>query len=625
MAGKIRTRDIEEVKSRVNIADVVSDYVSLKPAGVGSLKGLCPFHDEKSPSFTVKPNDGFYKCFGCGEGGDVYKFLQQLESISFYEAVEKLASRIGFALTYEEGTGQSSDYAQRNRILEANQATAAFYQSQLLSDGAQAGRDFLKSRGFDKAAADHFGLGFAPKAWSELYNHLKSLGFNDDELLAAALVTKGDKGYYDKFRGRLIWPIKDSTAQVIGFGARKLFEDDNGPKYLNSSDTLVYHKSQVLYGIDLAKKSISKQQQVVVVEGYTDVMACHLAGVTTAVATCGTAFGDEHIRILNRMLSNEIDSPAEVIFTFDPDAAGQKAAMRAYNDANKFNAQTFVAVGPDGLDPCDLRTARGDEAVVDMIASRKPIFEFAIKQKISKFDLNSVEGRVAAARAAAPVIAGIRDAALRPAYVRALAGWVSLEGNEVGALVDVAAKQSRNDAVSELRRDQRVPLAPDHDPESEPSVFPAINLSDPIMRFERQLLEVILQVQASYTREQLSRITANAFSAPTHIAIANAVEAASAWHGKAEFLPTVAGATPPELQGILLEIAGQTLPAHTDEQLLRYGQGVVARGLAAVLAREKNELLAALRRTDQTAEPDVYADIQQKLVSLEAERRNMQG
>lgn len=625
MAGKIRTRDIEEVKSRVNIADVVSDYVSLKPAGVGSLKGLCPFHDEKSPSFTVKPNDGFYKCFGCGEGGDVYKFLQQLESISFYEAVEKLASRIGFALTYEEGTGQSSDYAQRNRILEANQATAAFYQSQLLSDGAEAGRDFLKSRGFDKAAADHFGLGFAPKAWSELYNHLKSLGFNDDELLAAALVTKGDKGYYDKFRGRLIWPIKDSTAQVIGFGARKLFEDDNGPKYLNSSDTLVYHKSQVLYGIDLAKKSISKQQQVVVVEGYTDVMACHLAGVTTAVATCGTAFGDEHIRILNRMLSNEIDSPAEVIFTFDPDAAGQKAAMRAYNDANKFNAQAFVAVGPDGLDPCDLRTARGDEAVVDMIASRKPIFEFAIKQKISKFDLNSVEGRVAAARAAAPVIAGIRDAALRPAYVRALAGWVSLEGNEVGALVDVAAKQSRNDAVSELRRDQRVPLAPDHDPESEPSVFPAINLSDPIMRFERQLLEVILQVQASYTREQLSRITANAFSAPTHIAIANAVEAASAWHGKAEFLPTVAGATPPELQGILLEIAGQTLPAHTDEQLLRYGQGVVARGLAAVLAREKNELLAALRRTDQTAEPDVYADIQQKLVSLEAERRNMQG
>jgi len=625
MAGKISARDIEEVKSRVNIADVVSDYVALKSAGVGSLKGLCPFHDEKSPSFTVKPNDGFYKCFGCGEGGDVYKFLQQLESISFYEAVEKLASRIGFELTYEEGSGQSADYGMRNRILEANQAAALFYQSQIMSDGAEAGREFLKGRGFDRAAAEHFGLGFAPKAWAELYQHLKTLGFTDDELVSAALVTKGDKGIYDKFRGRLIWPIKDSTGQVIGFGARKLFEDDNGPKYLNSSDTLVYHKSQVLYGIDLAKKSISKQQQVVVVEGYTDVMACHLAGITTAVATCGTAFGDEHIRILNRMLSNELDNPAEVIFTFDPDAAGQKAAMRAYNDSGKFNAQTFVAVGPDGLDPCDLRTAKGDEAVRDMITNKKPIFEFAIKQKIAKFDLNSLEGRVAAARAAAPVIAGIRDAALRPAYVRALSGWVSLEGNEVSALVDVALKQTRNEAVADLRREQRMPEAPVHDPESEPGAYPAINLADPIMRFERQLLEVLLQVQQAYSSAQLQRIAASAFSAPTHIAIANAIEASAAWHGKPEFLPTVAGATPAELQGVLLEIAGQTLPAHTDEQLLRYGQGVVARGLVAVLAREKNELLAALRRTDQSSEPAKYAEIQRNLVELENERRTVQG
>ena len=625
MAGKIRARDIEEVKARVNIADVVSDYVALKPAGVGSLKGLCPFHDEKSPSFTVKPNDGFYKCFGCGEGGDVYKFLQQLESISFYEAVEKLASRVGFALTYEEGSGHSSDYGLRNRIYEANQAASAFYQSQLMSTGAEAGREFLKGRGFDKAAADLFGIGFAPKAWSELYNHLRTIGFTDEELLAAALVTKGDKGFYDKFRGRLIWPIKDTTGQVIGFGARKLFDDDNGPKYLNSSDTLVYHKSQVLYGIDLAKKDISKQQQVVVVEGYTDVMACHLAGVKTAVATCGTAFGDDHIRILNRMLSNEIDSPAEVIFTFDPDAAGQKAAMRAYNDSSKFNAQTFVAVGPDGLDPCDLRTARGDEAVLDMIASKKPIFEFAIKQKISKFDLNSVEGRVAAARAAAPVIAGIRDAALRPAYIRALAGWVSLDGNEVAALVDVAVKSARNEAVADMRRDVRVTDAPAHDPEAEPSAYPAINLSDPIMRFERQLLEVLLQVPTAYTVNQLQRIASSAFSAPTHIAIATAVEAAAAWHGKQEFLPTVSGATPAELQGVLLEIAGQTLPAKTDEQLLRYGQGVIARGIAAVLAREKNELLAALRRTDQSLEPATYAEIQKKLVQLEQERRQVQG
>ena len=621
MAGRIRARDIEEVKSRVNIADVVSDYLALKPAGVGSLKGLCPFHDEKSPSFTVKPNDGFYKCFGCGEGGDVYKFLQQLDHISFYEAVEKLAARVGFVLTYEEGAGPSPDHGLKNRILEANNATALFYQSQLMSDGAETGRDFLKSRGFDKAAAERFSIGFAPKAWAELFNHLKSLGFSEDELISAALVTKGDKGIYDKFRGRLIWPIKDATSQVIGFGARKLFDDDTGPKYLNSSDTLVYHKSQVLYGIDLAKRDISKQQQVVVVEGYTDVMACHLAGVTTAVATCGTAFGDDHIRTLNRMLSSSVDSAAEVIFTFDPDAAGQKAAMRAYNDSNKFNAQTFVAVGPDGLDPCDLRSEKGDEAVVAMIANKRPMFEFAIKQKISKFDLNTLEGRVAAARAAAPVVAQIRDAALRPAYIRELAGWVSLEGNEVAALVDVALKQARSESVSPMRRDV---IAEGEAPPAEQvdsSQYPTINLGDPIMRFERQLLEVIVQVPAAVEPALALRICKSAFSAPAHIAVANAIEASVAFLGKHEFLPNLSVSLPPELHSVLFEIAGQPLPARNETELLVYAQGVLARGISAILAREKTELLAALRREDPASEQHKQIGIQ--LQQLESERRTL--
>ncbi len=628
MAGRISARDIEEVKSRVNIADVVSDYLALRPAGVGSLKGLCPFHDEKSPSFTVKPNDGFYKCFGCGEGGDVYKFLQNLDHISFYEAVEKLAGRVGYTLTYEEGGGPSPDHGLKNRILEANNAAALFYQSQIMSDAAETGREFLKSRGFDKAAAERFSIGFAPKAWSELYTHLKSLGFSDDELIAAALVTKGDKGIYDKFRGRLIWPIRDSTAQVIGFGARKLFDDDTGPKYLNSSDTLVYHKSQVLYGIDLAKRDISKNQQVVVVEGYTDVMACHLAGVTTAVATCGTAFGDDHIRTLNRMLSSSVDSAAEVIFTFDPDAAGQKAAMRAYNDSSKFNAQTFVAIGPDGLDPCDLRSEKGDEAVVAMIANKRPIFEFAIKQKISKFDLGTLEGRVAAARAAAPVIAQIRDAALRPAYIRELAGWVSLDGNEIASLVDVAIKQVRNESVASMRRDSpgtnaaprdsAVPNEPPAD-SAQASQYPVINLRDPIMRFERQLLEVIVQVPAALDSTLALRICKSAFSAPTHIAVANAIEAAIGLLGKHEFLPTLAVSLPQELQPVLLEVAGQPLPARNEAELLVYAQGVVSRGISSILAREKNELLAALRREEPDTEQHRQIGIQ--LQQLEAERR----
>lgn len=618
MAGKISARDIEEVKSRINIADVISEYVALKPASVGSLKGLCPFHDEKSPSFNVRPAQGFYHCFGCGEGGDVYKFLQQLDKISFTEAVEKCAARVGYAITYEEG-GASENQGQKARILEANNAAAKFYKSQLMTDDAIAGRDFLKGRGFDKAAAELFGVGFAPKGWNNLTDHLKAQGFTVDELVTAGLATKSDRGAYDKFRGRLIWPIRDTTGQVIGFGARKLFDDDQGPKYLNTSDTIVYHKSSVLYGIDLAKKSIAKQQRVVVVEGYTDVMACHLAGITTAVATCGTAFGDDHIRILNRMLSAEKDTPAEVIFTFDPDAAGQKAAMRAFNDSHKFFAQTFVAVGPDGLDPCDLRSQKGDEAVLAMIQNKKPLFEFAIKQKISKFDLGTVEGRVGAARAAAPVVASIRDSAMRPAYIRELAGWVNLDGNEVAALVDAAGKAGRAEAVAELRKDvTQVPSQP-----AEAGEFSMPNLNDPIARFERQVLEVLVQVPDAFTAEQAVRIVRDGFSSSAHNAILEAIGSSIAAKSSADYLNAIITACEPELHGLLRSIAAQALPAKNHDELVRYGQGVIARALVNALSHSKAELMAALRRDGIDGEES--ARIQRELVELEAERRKLQG
>ena len=624
MAGKIRARDIEEVKSRVNIADVIGEYVALRPASVGSLKGLCPFHDEKSPSFNVRPMQGFYHCFGCGEGGDVYKFLQQMDSLSFYEAVEKLAARVGFALTYEEG-GPSIDQGQRSRVLEANSAAAAYFQSQLMTDGAIPGREFLKGRGFDKAASELFGIGYAPQGWNNLVDHLVAKGFTFDELVTAGLATKSEKGAYDKFRGRLIWPIRDSTSQVIGFGARKLYEDDQGPKYLNTSDTLVYHKSQVLYGIDLAKKDISKTQQVVVVEGYTDVMACYLAGVTTAVATCGTAFGDDHIRIINRMLSAEKDSPAQVIFTFDPDAAGQKAAMRAFADSEKFSAQTFVAVGPDGLDPCDLRTEKGDEAVRLMIENKKPLFEFAIKQKISKFDLGTIEGRVGAARAAAPVVAAIRDSAMRPAYTRELAGWVNLDTNEVAALVDSAGKTVRKEAVAAIRVDVAAP-APDSegDVQSTSNEFSRPNLVDPITRFERQVLEVLVQVPSSFTPEQLVRIVRDGFSSPAHNAILEAIGTSLSSQNSSDWLRVIAESTPESLHPLLREIAAQALPAHDLDGLNRYGQGVINRALINALAHTKADLLAALRRVDSVASPDESAAIQRQLVELEAERRKLQ-
>ena len=616
MAGKISPRDIEEVKSRVNIADVVGSYVALKPASAGSLKGLCPFHQEKSPSFNVRPLQGFYHCFGCGAGGDVYKFLQEMESLSFYEAVENLAGKVGYTLTYEAGA-KGPDQGQKARIYEANAAAARYFQDQLMTDPAIPGRDFLKSRGFDKAAAEMFGVGFAPKGWNNLTDHLKAIGFTEEELITASLSSKGERGLYDKFRGRLIWPIRDTSNQVIGFGARKLFDDDQGPKYLNTSETPVYHKSAVLYGIDLAKKDISKSQKVVVVEGYTDVMACHLAGITTAVATCGTAFGDEHIRILNRMLSANVDNPAEVIFTFDPDEAGEKAAMRAFADADKFHANSFIAVGPDGLDPSDLRVQKGDEAVALMIENKKPIYEFAIKQKMKNFNLDSVEGRVGAARASASVIATIRDSALRSVYIRELANWVNLDLSEVSALVDRAIKEKVVSAVAPLRQES-APEAPAE------TAFQAPDLKDPAVRFERQLLEVLVQQPAMVDAEDLKQLSSGDFLAGAHGAIAKAIYSALEHRTDNNWLPKVAEGLEPTLHSALRSLAATELPARDDQELEKYVSGVVKAGFIALLTRQKLSMQAVLRQLDP-AETAKIEQIQRELISIEERRRKLQG
>lgn len=615
MAGKISARDIEEVKARVNIADVIGGYVALKPASAGSLKGLCPFHQEKSPSFNVRPLQGFYHCFGCGAGGDVYKFLQEVESLSFYEAVENLAQKASYTLTYEAGSN-APDQGQKARIYEANLAASKYFAEQLGTDAATTGRDFLKSRGFDKSAAETFGVGFAPKGWNNLVDHLKTLGFTEDELVLASLASRGERGLYDKFRGRLIWPIRDTSNQVIGFGARKLFDDDQGPKYLNTSETPVYHKSAVLYGIDLAKREISKSQKVVVVEGYTDVMACHLAGVTNAVATCGTAFGDEHIRILNRMLSANVDSPAEVIFTFDPDEAGQKAAMRAFADADKFHANSFIAVGPDGLDPSDLRVQKGDEAVQLMIESKKPIYEFAIKQKLKNFDLSSVEGRVGAARAAASVIATIRDSAMRSVYLREVANWVNLDVSEVSALVERAIKDKVVAAVAPMRQD----IA------AEPAVqaFEEPDLRDPTIRFERQLLEVLIQHPSEIEDDKFLELVSGDFLAKVHALLASALLANTAHRKDSTWLVKLSESLDPALHQILRAMAATSLPASTPEELKRYIDGVAVSGFINLLTRQKLSLQAVLRQTEPSDSAKI-SEIQKELMDIEQRRRALQG
>jgi DNA primase len=614
MAGRFKDSDKEELKARINIAEVIGDYVALKPSGGGSFKGLCPFHNEKSPSLQVTPSKGMFYCFGCQIGGDVFKFLDLVEKLSFTEAVEKLAARIGFQLSYEEGA--SRDNGERARVLEANSLTAEFFQAALASAEAEPGRKLMSERGFDAAALAHFGVGWAPKGWTNLSDHLKSKGFSDQELLVAGLASSGERGIYDKFRGRVVWPIRDTTNQVIGFGARKIFEDDKGPKYLNSAETPVYHKSKVLYGLDLAKRDMSKQQQVVVVEGYTDVMACHLAGVTTAIATCGTAFSEDHIQILNRILGSDPANPAQVIFNFDPDEAGQKAAMKAFSSSSKFNAQTFVAVGPDGLDPSDLRQQRGDEAVVAMIEAKRPLLEFAIDRSVMKFDLNSREGQVSATRAAAIILAGIADPIQRSVYEKYLSELTSVDRSAIAALVAEEVKKSRNARVTSISQ------APPIDaPEPEVATgYEVVDLKDPTNRRERWLLEVVAQMPEFVDAATRARIFRIYFSASRHVAIAKLLldELAKGADGLIDRV-VERTADSPELQQTFREIAMQPLPANDDAAREVYARGVLTLALEKTIELEKNYLLSARNRADAAGDSATTAEIARKLVDLDRE------
>ena len=533
MAGRIRDEDVKAVRDASGIADVIGEHIQLRSAGGGNLKGLCPFHDEKSPSFNVTPARGLWHCFGCGEGGDVISFLTKLEHLSFNEAVEQLAKRARIELRYAEGGyTKRTETSERARLLEAHRAAADFYREQLQQPAAKHGREFLTARGFDSAALDLFSVGYAPGGWDVLVRHLRGRGFTDKELLTGGLASEGRRGPIDRFRDRLVWPIADLGGEVIGFGARRLSEDKDSPKYLNTPETPLYKKSSVLYGLDLARKDIGKQERVVVVEGYTDVMACHLAGETTAIATCGTAFGEEHIKILRRLLADRNEFlGCDVIFTFDGDSAGQKAALRAFLDDQRWVTRTYVAVQPDGMDPCELRVERGDAAVRDLISVRIPLFEFAIRARLSGYNLDSAEGRVRALRATAPVVASIRDHALRPEYARRLAGWLGMDDVQL-----VLAEVRRATPSANRANAARSPGA------APPQTAPVVNAtaaspsaaattsilaepSDPSSRRQREALKLALQYP-KLAGAGFDGLGLEEFTTPGYAAVRTAITAA---------------------------------------------------------------------------------------------------
>lgn len=626
------------MRERARIEEIVGEHVTLKPAGVGSLKGLCPFHDERTPSFHVRPPVNLWHCFGCGEGGDVISFVQKIDGLGFTEAVEMLAGRVGVQLRYEDGgpTRPGEEPGRRQRLVEAHRHAAAFYAEQLLTPAAAIGRQFLAERGFDRAAAEQFGVGYAPQGWDALLRHLRGKGFTEAELTASGLMSQGQRGLYDRFRGRLVWPIRDVTGDVVGFGARRLHEDDNGPKYLNSPETALYKKAQVLYGIDLAKREIAKRKQVVVVEGYTDVMAAHLSGVPTAVATCGTAFGPDHARVVRRLLGDtsagggvQLSSGesvgGEIIFTFDGDEAGKKAALRAFGEDQRFYAQTFVAVEPSGMDPCELRQARGPDAVRALVAGRQPLFEFVIRSTIAAHDLDTAEGRVAALRASAPIVARIRDAALRPEYARMLAGWLGMEHDAVAQAVAAAGRSGGRDGAGPgTRRGSGADAGPG---EARPAREPA----DPVARLQHSVLEAVLQHPSKVDAEVFDALPDDAFSVPALRAVHEAIRAAggvgavASAGGEAAWLERVREEAAGPVAGTLTELAVAPLPEDRPEAIEDYVRGVVAGLVDVLLTRQIADLRGRLQRTDPEQDPDGYQAVFAELIALEQRRKNLRA
>jgi DNA primase len=605
MAGRIKDEDVQHIRDHAPIDDVVGEYVQLKSAGGGQKKGLCPFHDEKSPSFHVTPSKGYFHCFGCQTGGDVIAFLMKIDHLTFTETIERLADRIGYTLRYEEsGSAPSGPSVNRSRLVAANALAATFFQEQLnTSPDAAHGRDLLTKRGFDKSACQTFGVGYAPDSWDALTKHLRAAGYTIEELELAGLSKMGERGPIDKFRNRLTWPIRDISGDVVGFGARKLAsdEEDQGPKYLNTSETPIYKKSQVLYGLDMAKKEIAKKRQVVIVEGYTDVMAAHLAGITTAVATCGTAFGAEHIRIIRRLLMDDDAFRGEVIFTFDGDAAGQKAAMRAFSEDQKFVTQTFVAVEPDGLDPCDLRQIKGDLALRDLIAKRVPLFEFAIRTELKLHNLMTAEGRVNALNATAPLVAQIRDKSLRPEYSRLLAGWLGIEVEIVTSAVSQGARRSAPAASVETEADQIDQSWRPHPQE-------------PRLLLEREVLKARLQMPDLVTT--WSEIEEAAFTHPAYLEMKRVIDA----HASSTI--QIDEISDERMKTIFTELTVE--PIRSDGEVsARYIESIVARLREVGISRAIADLKSNLQRLNPVENPDEYNAAFASLVALETTRRGL--
>jgi DNA primase len=589
VAGRIRDESIAELRQATDVVALVGEYVTLRPGGGSRMKGLCPFHQEKTPSFTVDAGRQLFHCFGCGVGGDAIDFLMRQESLSFTEAVERLARRAGIELAYEgRSAGERGSLGRKSRLVAAHAAAVDFYHRLLLdSPDARPARAYLSGRGFDRAVAERFRLGWAPAgSWEALVDHLRGKGFRPEELIEAGLARPGGRGLRDAFHARVLFPIFDVGGDPVAFGGRAL-EDGRGPKYLNTAETPVWHKGRALYALNWAKAPIVQAGHAVVVEGYTDVLACHQAGVPQTVATCGTALRAEHFKLLSRFTGR-------VVLAFDADQAGGRAAERGVGElvaTPEASLSAHVLVMPAGLDPADFVARHGGAALRELVDTAQPLVRWWLDQKLAGYDLRHPEGKARAAHELVPVLRSVPDALQRTEYARSVVQRLHLDEAEYLAMV--AGQRARAPAAAKAPPRSRSPQA----------------------RVECEALKFALQ-HPEWSGEAAARWGSDWFTTPATAASFAALAKAG---GPDVAFEAVLEAAATDADRRFLR--GLAVEAFAAEENRAYADEVFRRLEEFRLTRVIDLLKGSLQRMNPVERPDEYTRSFEELIALEARRR----
>ena len=585
MAGRIRQEDVEAVKERTDIAKLVGQYLTLKKTGHDSLSGLCPFHQEKTPSFSVSPAKQVYYCFGCGKGGDAVRFLTELEHLTFVEAMERLAQQAGVPLRYEgDSPAERRKAARRLALHRANEEATELYRRMLVDgrEGAEA-RAYLAERGIDPATAEHFGIGYAPTYPDFVLRRLTSLG--PEILLEAGVATRGeDGGVRDRFRGRITFPIHELQGRGVGIGARFLPSDPRAgeqAKYLNTAETPIYRKNELLYNLHRARAAIAKSGEAFVVEGYTDVIALHQAGIENAVATCGTALGEEHFRLLSRFAQR-------AILAFDSDEAGARAAERAFAFQESYPVQAVVMIIPQGLDPADFVRVHGAEAVYLAAKHGRPLVEYMLRRTIGRHDLSTVEGQSAAVAAVMPILQRLTDPVRRSEYGHLVADLAGVAEHSVLATMDQVVGARPADVEKAVKR------------------------GTVQERVEREMLKILVR-RADLYREFEPRLTEDHFrSQSTRLAFRAVCDSDGDVGG-------VAGGADERMAAAVSALAVEPLDG---EATTEYAEHVWTRLHEFLLKSRSDALRLRLQKLNPTTEPG-YDELFGELVAIDGELRRL--